>query len=262
MRRQRAVSTRLPRGRDIAAQRCETIRHRLGKEPDETLAKEIGIERSFLRTYRIRLGIATCPPQNLGRPSRPLPPQVVNELERLLRSGLPLGRACRQLKISERKARKAATEMGWDVSWVTPVVRDQVGSMKKSEVVARVNAGESLAVVAQRAGVSRERIRKMLISIGEPGVSQRTRDARSGLIPDPIAVRKAAAAERRKQRLRDFIAGLTLAKEMWATGKLTREIADAYGVSTQVMNGRIHVGRKRLKWFPHRVPQRRATGRD
>lgn len=261
MRRQRAVSTRLLRGRAIAAQRCASIRHRLGKEPDETLAKEIGIQRSFLRTYRIRLGIVTCPPQNLGRPSPPLPPQVVHELERLLRSGLPLVRARRQLKLSQVAARKAATVIGWDISWVSPVVRDHVGSMKKSEVVARVHVGESLAVVALRAGVSRERIRQMLVSLGDPGVSKRTRDARAGLIPDPIAERKAAAAERREQRRRDFVAGLTVAKEMWALGKPTREIADAYGVSTSKMSWRIHAGRKRLKWFPHRVPQRRATGR-
>lgn len=260
MRRQRVVSTRLPRGRAIAEQRCASIRDRLGKEPDETLAKEIGIQRSFLRTYRMRLGIATCPRQRLGRPARPLPPQVVNELERLLRSGLPLGRARRQVKLSQIPARKVATMIGWDTSWVTPPVRDHVGSMKKSEVVARVHAGESLAVVAERAGVSRERIRQMLVSLGDPGVSKRTRDTRAGLIPDPIAVRKAAAAERREQRRRDFMAGLTLAKEMWAKGKPTREIADAYGLSTSKMSWRIHAGRKRLKWFPHRIPQRRAKG--
>lgn len=238
--------------------------HRLGQMADEEMSRVSGVSRGTVWGLRRRLGIPVY-----SRVAPEVPAALKAQVRARILAREKLKGIARDMRISWLALRAFATEVGYDPAWkrvhMTPPSKT-VGCMTKMDVLRRFDAGETLDSIAKRAGVSRERIRQVAEKAGRHARQagrHRTAVRRRAKIRAAIERRQAQlpakmkrTAERRRKKEVRF---LTVARKLWRRGQTIRAIAQVYGLTTNSMGWWIYVGRKHLRWFPHRQAQRKSV---
>jgi hypothetical protein len=187
---------------------------------------------------------------------------------RKLFEGQTVALAFNNFEIPSRRRKGLMLHIGWTCTWrrlpLNGCSSDFVGSLSKADAIALFKQGNSLVAIGAIAGVSRERIRQIVLVAGLP--------SRRVMIQAKKQEEKQQRIQRRQERLEKIeiakkVRWENLAKrfqkanEMWHANFTTSQIAKECRVSTNSMSWYANILRYKLGpgWFPLRACTWRPT---
>lgn len=222
---------------------------RLGQVSDTVLAQETGLYRSFVSTVRAYLGIARC-----RRQASPLDHPQKEKIITWIKEGKALKWIGQQLAFPISVIRPIAASIGWHRSWVVNTPRrTHVGRIAIAQVLAWYESGRTLADIGSRAGVSRERIRQVVMREGkEPRrvILARIREAKAVL---KKRAQQLKVKQRQSRRLKFLKERLAVAHRLWKQGESVKDIAHHGHMGLSSLLGYITKARGELGWFTPRI---------
>lgn len=191
--------------------------------------------------------------------------EKAKEVLRIVFDGHSIKTASGRTGLHYQKCRKIAIEAGWNVSFRDKKLLNKKGLKKSTisveEILDRYDKGESQSSIARDAGVSRERVRQIIIENDRLGQREKSRLVKQSQAPylNLIKVLKSILKQRKKEenkriRYESDLVKWQKARELWDQDVEISEMVKELKIKESNLKWYIGKLRSKYGWFPNRKP--------